>query len=223
MTPKKPVHTKSQKKGNRHRPNTKQTKVKPRTEKRFAKVLQSKTQPLSAQSVHSIAKKIYAEYHWKPDADHKTPEKAVNAMSEALLNLYAQALNIRTGQKINARQFANAIRLIKITNSEMKFGIEKTRRISEKLANGKTTALLENLEKIAFEQASGQLLKNYNKEIKNHETQHKHEYWKDNLGRNRKIPLKDLAKLVNFASHKTATRLYETNSVLRLWLGKKII
>lgn len=219
MPSKKPSRNMPQKERGKHRPNTGLTKVKPRIEKRFAKVLRSR--PLTIQRVHSIAKQIYAEYHWKSNATHVAPEKAVNAMSEALLNLYAHAINVKQGQTITARQLANAVRLMKITSSPTKPGIEKTRKVSEKLANGKTRALLENLEKIAFEQAGGRLLENYKARITKMKTEPKQTYWKDSTGRKRKIPFNDLAKLVEFASYKTATQLHEANGVLAVWLGKK--
>ena len=213
------------KKGKSHRPSTNITKVKPRVEKRFAEVLRSR--PLSTQRVHSIAKNIYAEYHWKSTSSHNAPEKAVNAMSEALLNLYAHAINAKSEQNVTARQLTNAIRLMKLTRAglNIKGGgdkvTNKTRRVFERLANGKTRALLENLEKLAFEQADGKLSTSYNKKIKKLETEHKQAYWKDPAGRKRKIPLDDLAKMVKFGSLKIAVELQETNGVLRLWLGKK--
>ncbi len=225
MPPKKPSHGAAKKKGESHRPSTNLTKVKPKTEQRFAKVLRSR--PLSTQRVHSIAKQIYAEYHWKSTAKHEAPTKAVNAMSEALLNLYAHAINTKPGQTITARQLANGIRLMKLTRAGLNVKgtndavANKTRRVFERLANGKTRALLKNLEKLAFEQANGKLSKNYNTKIKQLETEHKHAYWKDSGGRKRKIPLDDLAKMVKFGSLKIAVELQETNGVLRLWLNKK--
>jgi len=212
------------KKGKSHRPSTNLTKVKPKTEQRFAKVLRSR--PLSTQRVHSIAKQIYAEYHWKSTAKHEAPTKAVNAMSEALLNLYAHAINTKPGQKITARQLANGIRLMKLTRAGLNVKgtndvvANKTRRVFERLANGKTRALLEQLEKVAFEQADGKLSKNYDAKIKQLETEHKHAYWKDSSGRKRKIPLDDLAKMVKFGSLKIAVELSETNGALNLWLKK---
>ncbi len=225
MVIKKPGPNIGPKKGGSHRPSTTKTTVKPRTEKRFANVLRSR--PLSTQRVHSIAKQIYAEYHWNPNPEHKAPEKAVNAMSEALLNLYAHAINTKPGQTVTARQLANGIRLIKLTRVGLNVKgsndtvVNKTRRIFEKLSNGKTRELLAHLEKIAFEQADGRLSKNYKAKIKKLEAEHKHAYWKDSTGRKRKIPLDDLAKMVEFASYRTATQLQEANSMLRLWLGKK--